>query len=76
MNLVKQRIQLSLRQINMAAFCNHVLRDYYGNELYGQLDLYSIWCYPRLMPFRPLFPCVLWFADITWSIGTHNITLI
>ena len=21
----------------------------------------------RLTPFRPLFPCVLWFTDITWS---------
>ena len=29
----------------------------------------------KLMPLRPLFPCVLGFADITWSKGTHNITL-
>ena len=30
----------------------------------------------RLVTLRPLLPCVLWFADIIWSIGTHNITLI
>ena len=27
------------------------------------------------MPFRPLFACILWFTDITWSNGTHNISL-
>ena len=29
----------------------------------------------RLMPFRHMSPCVLRFADITWSAGTHNIAL-
>ena len=27
---------------------------------------------PRLMPFRPLFPCDLWFADIACSKGTRR----
>ena len=29
----------------------------------------------RLMHLYPLFPCLLWFADITYSIGTCDITL-
>ena len=29
----------------------------------------------RLLPFHPLFSYFLLFADITWSIGAHDITL-
>ena len=30
---------------------------------------YDIFLFLRLMPFRPLFPCVLQFIDITWPKG-------
>ena len=35
----------------------------------GKILLFLLCCLPRLMPFRPWFPCV------PWSRGTNNITL-
>ena len=37
----------------------------------GSGDIFSH--FERLMPFCPLFPCVLSFDDTTWSKGTHDI---
>ena len=47
----------------------------FGSSVCFFLDVCATatWMSVRLMPFRPLFPCVLRLADITWSIGTHNI---
>ena len=43
------------------------------NEMHKQIIPVSssllLCAFPRLMPFRPLFPCV------PWSRGTNNITL-